>query len=152
MKCKTCGKNSQSDYCFIHKPRKPLSSGKGLSKMSSKLHKKLDKPLKQSGIKPSLTTKKKVSDGKSHQMKEFFMAFWKNNKQHTCEVCKKHLGNEPRTYMFDHVLEKSKYPELAFVEENIMYLCLECHDEKTRGHHSDVTTKKIEYLKAKYDK
>lgn len=131
MKCKTCGKNSQSDYCFIHKPRKPLSSGKGLSKKSSKLQEKLDKP---------------------SEMKEFFMDFWKNNKQHTCEVCSKHLGNEPRTYMFDHVLEKSKYPELAFVEENIMYLCLECHDEKTRGHHSDVTTKRIEYLKAKYER
>ena len=84
MKCKVCGKNAESEYCFQHKPRKPL---------------------KQSGIKPSLTTKKKVSDGKSHQMKEFFMDFWKNNKQHTCEVCSKHLGNEPRTYMFDHVLE-----------------------------------------------
>ena len=131
MKCKTCGKNSQSDYCFIHKPRKPLSSGKGLSKKSSKTHKKLDKP---------------------SEMKEFFMDFWKNNKQHTCEVCSKHLGNEPRTYMFDHVLEKSKYPELAFVEENIMYLCLECHDEKTRGHHSEVTIKRIEYLKAKYER
>lgn len=130
MKCKTCGKNSQSDYCFIHKPRKPLSSGKGLSKKSSKTHKKLDKP---------------------SEMKEFFMDFWKNNKQHTCEVCNKHLGNEPLTYMFDHVLEKSKYPELAFVEENIMYLCLECHDEKTRGHHSDVTTKRIKYLKTKFN-
>ena len=131
MKCKTCGKNSQSDYCFIHKPRKPLSSGKGLSKKSSKPPEKLDKP---------------------SEMKEFFMDFWKNNKQHTCEVCSKHLGDEPRTYMFDHVLEKSKYPELAFVEENIMYLCLECHDEKTRGHHSDVTIKRIEYLKAKYER
>ena len=129
MKCKTCGKNSQSDYCFIHNPRKPLSSGKGLSKKSSKTQ--LDKP---------------------SEMKEFFMDFWKNNKQHTCEVCSKHLGNEPRTYMFDHVLEKSKYPELAFVEENIMYLCLECHDEKTRGHHSEVTIKRIEYLKAKYER
>jgi 5-methylcytosine-specific restriction endonuclease McrA len=86
------------------------------------------------------------------EMKQFFMRYWKENKQHTCEVCSKHLGSEPRTYMFDHVLEKSKYPELAFVDENIMYLCLECHDEKTRGHHSDVTTKRIEYLKAKYDK
>lgn len=130
MKCKTCGKNSQSDYCFIHKPRKPLSSGKGLSKKSSKPSEKLDK---------------------SSLMRQFFMRFWKENKQHVCEVCNKHLGDEPRTYMFDHVLEKSKYPELAFVEENIMYLCLGCHDEKTRGHHSDVTTKRIKYLKTKFN-
>ena len=32
MKCKTCGKNSDSQYCFKCKPRKPLSSGKGFSK------------------------------------------------------------------------------------------------------------------------
>lgn len=23
-KCKTCGRNCESDYCFAHKPRKPL--------------------------------------------------------------------------------------------------------------------------------
>ena len=131
MKCKTCGKNCEKEYCFIHKTKKPLSSGKGLSKKSSKPHKKLDKP--------SL-------------MKQFFLNFWKKNPIHICEVCNAPLGKEIKTYMFDHIMEKSKYPELAFEEENIMYLCLECHDEKTRGHHSDVTTKRIEYLKAKYDK
>jgi 5-methylcytosine-specific restriction endonuclease McrA len=128
MKCKTCDKNCEKEYCFTHKPRKPLSSGKGLSKKASK---------------PQLD--------KSSLMKQFFMRFWKENKQHVCEVCSKHLGDEPRTYMFDHALEKSKYPELAFEEENIMYLCLGCHDEKTRGHHSDVTTKRIKYLKTKFN-
>jgi sulfatase maturation enzyme AslB (radical SAM superfamily) len=33
-KCKTCGKNCEGEYCFVHKPRK---------KLSSKLDKKLDK-------------------------------------------------------------------------------------------------------------
>ncbi|NBW38483.1 MAG: hypothetical protein EBR30_26380 [Cytophagia bacterium] len=33
-RCKTCGKNCEGEYCFVHKPRK---------KLSSKLDKKLDK-------------------------------------------------------------------------------------------------------------
>ena len=37
MKCKTCGKNADSEYCFAHKPTKPLpSSGRGLTRTSNK--------------------------------------------------------------------------------------------------------------------
>ena len=32
MKCKNCGKNADSELCFKCKPKKPLSSGKGLTK------------------------------------------------------------------------------------------------------------------------
>ena len=130
MKCKTCGKNSEGEYCFQHKPRKPLQ---------------------QRGNKPSLTSKKGVSDGNIPQMKQFFMNYWRTHKPHVCENCNKHLGKEPLSYMFDHVLEKSKYPELAFEEENIMYLCLECHDKKTRGFYSDVMQERINYLKLKFN-
>ena len=130
MKCIKCGVKANSELCFKCKPRKPLSSGKGLtSKKSSLLQKKLDK---------------------SSEMKQFFMRYWKENKQHTCEACRVWLGSNPLTYMFDHVLEKSKYPHLAFEEENIMYLCLQCHDKKTRGHYDDVTKERIEYLKNKF--
>lgn len=130
MKCKTCGKNSEGEYCFQHKPRKPLQ---------------------QRGNKPSLTSKKGVSDGNIPQMKQFFMNYWRTHKPHVCENCNKHLGKEPLSYMFDHVLEKSKYPELAFEEENIMYLCLECHDKKTRGFYSDLIQERINYLKLKFN-
>jgi 5-methylcytosine-specific restriction endonuclease McrA len=93
------------------------------------------------------------NDGHNQQpseMNQFFMRYWRDNKEHNCEVCNVWLGSNPLTYMFDHVLEKSKYPHLAFEEENIMYLCLHCHDKKTRGHHSDVTKERIEYLKNKF--
>lgn len=130
MKCKTCGKNSEGEYCFQHKPRKPLQ---------------------QRGSKPSLISKKGVNDGNIPQMKQFFMNYWRTHKPHVCENCNKHLGKEPLSYMFDHVLEKSKYPELAFEEENIMYLCLECHDKKTRGFYSDVIQERINYLKLKFN-
>jgi hypothetical protein len=44
MKCKTCGKNADSEYCFAHKSRKPLpSSGRGLtSRMSGIPNKKIN--------------------------------------------------------------------------------------------------------------
>ena len=34
-KCKVCGKNAESDYCFQHKPRKPILK----KKMSFSIHK-----------------------------------------------------------------------------------------------------------------
>lgn len=127
MKCKTCGKNAESDFCFKCKPRKPIS------KMSSKLHKNLDTPKKS-----------------SHDMHEFFLDLW-NEKQHYCENCRKWLGNEPLSYHFDHLLEKSKYPQLRLAKDNIMLVCLECHDEKTRGFYSELAIQKCNQLKTKYN-
>jgi 5-methylcytosine-specific restriction endonuclease McrA len=130
MKCKTCGKNAESDYCFQHKPRKALAK----TKLSSKVVKKLD-------------NNRKISD-----MNEFFLQVWNKRKQHDCENCGKWLGNEPLSYMFDHLLEKSKYPELKHEEENIMLVCLECHDNKTRGFLTDLVRAKIDDVRKKFDK
>lgn len=133
MKCKTCGRNSESEYCFQHKPKKPLPSfGRGMFRT---LRKK-DENVQNNG---------------HSKMKQFFMDYWREHKPHVCENCSKYLGKEPLSYMFDHVLEKSKYQELAFEEENIMYLCLECHDLKTRGHLSPLMEERINYLKTKYN-
>ena len=148
MKCKTCGKNANSEYCFKCKPRKPLSSGKKPT-LSGK--KSLSVGISQQMSRISDKNAQTVQNNKQpSEMNQFFMRYWKENKQHTCEVCRVWLGSTPLTYMFDHVLEKSKYPHLAFEEENIMYLCLHCHDKKTRGHYSDVTKERIEYLKNKF--
>lgn len=104
MKCKTCGRNSESDYCFQHKPRTQL----------------------QRGNKPSLTTKKKVSDGKTHQIREMFLEIWKKRKHHS-EVSGAYLGKEPMSTYFHHILPKEKYPEACLDEENIILLTLEEH-------------------------
>ena len=104
MACKTCGKNSDGEYCFQHKPRKGLSSG----------------------IKPSFTSKKKVSDGKSHQMREMFLDIWKK-RPHKSEISGTYLGKEPMSTYFHHILAKEKYPEACLDEENIILLTLEEH-------------------------
>lgn len=125
-KCLTCGKNCEGEYCFSHKPRKAMS------KTSSKFVKKLDNT-------------RNISD-----MREFFLQVWKKHKIHNCENCGKWLGNEPLSYMFDHLLEKSKYPELKYEEENIMLVCLQCHDNKTRGILTDKVRAKIDAVKEKF--
>lgn len=69
---------------------------------------------------------------KGLKMHNFFLEIW-NERAHKCEVCDKSLGNSAMSYMFDHILEKSKYPNLAFEGENILLVCMECHEVKTNG-------------------
>lgn len=108
MKCKTCGKNADSEYCFRHKPRKPLP------KTSSKFAKKLDKSDEEI---------RKISE-----MREFFLQLWKKV-PHYSMVSGKYLGKEPLTVFFHHVLPKEKYPEAALDEQNIVLLTLEEHEQ-----------------------
>jgi len=133
MKCKTCGKNAESEYCFQHKPRKALAKTKMLNTVNKTVK--------------NVENKRNISD-----MNEFFLQVWKNRKQHDCENCGKWLGKEPLSYMFDHLLEKSKFPELKFEEDNIMLVCLECHDNKTRGFLTDLVRGKIDDVRKKFNK
>lgn len=136
MKCKTCGKNADSEFCFKCKPRKPLSSGKGLtSKMS---------------VISNIKAKNVHNDG-HNQQREMFINIW-NKRSHRCENCDTHLGSEPLSYMFDHILEKSKYPDLRYEEENICMLCLDCHSDKTNCKLSDFMKEKIKKVKEIFGK
>ena len=131
MKCKTCGKNSDSEYCFQHKPRKQLQ---------------------QRGIKPSLTAKKVVNDGKTHQMKEMFMDIWKK-KRHYSEVSGAYLGSEAMSTYFHHILPKEKYPEACFDEENIILLTLEEHSNVENDmYRYEEVNKRRNHLLTKYER
>ena len=136
MKCKTCGKNSDGEYCFQHKARKPLSSGRGFSSnMNGK----------------SFTKAPKKNNERVIIQREFFLSIWKK-RPHRCENCDAHLGSEPLSYMFDHILEKSKYPDLRYEEENICMLCLDCHSDKTNCKLSDFMKEKIKKIKEIFGK
>jgi hypothetical protein len=130
MVCKTCGKNSESEYCFKHKPRKALQ---------------------QSRVKPSLTPKKKVSDGKTIQMRQMFLDIWKKRK-HYSEVSGDYLGKEPMSTYFHHILAKEKYPEACLDEENIILLTLEEHSnvENDMYRYEEINRRR-EQLKIKYN-
>lgn len=129
MACKTCGKNSDSDYCFQHKPRKALQ---------------------QSRIKPSLTTKKKDNDGYIQQ-REMFLSIWKK-KPHKSEVSGTYLGSEAMSTYFHHILAKEKYPEACLDEENIILLTLEEHSNVENDmYRYEEVNKRREQLKIKYN-
>lgn len=60
--------------------------------------------------------------------KAFYAHIWEHCKR-SCSVCGKFLGHEPFTTFFHHILVKAKFPKLRYVEENIVVLCPDCHNE-----------------------
>jgi len=129
MKCKTCGKNAESEYCFQHKPRKPLKS-----KMSSFPVKKLDKS-------------RNISD-----MNAFFLQIWTKRK-HYSEVSGDYLGKEPLTIYFHHILPKEKFPQAKFDEDNIILLTFDEHNnvENDMYKYEEVNERR-KHLKIKYER
>ena len=105
-KCPTCGNRCEKSHCFKHMPRKPL---------------------KRAAIKKSkLNVEREYKDNK---MWELFLEIWKE-RPHKSEVSGKWLGNEPLSYMFDHLLEKETYPNIKYEKWNIALVTLEEHDAK----------------------
>lgn len=129
MKCKTCGKNAESEYCFQHKPRKALKT-----KMSSFPVKKLDKP-------------RNISD-----MNAFFLQIWTKRK-HYSEVSGDYLGKEPLTIYFHHILPKEKFPQAKFDEDNIILLTFDEHNnvENDMYKYEEVNNRR-NHLKIKYER
>lgn len=105
---------------------------------------------RHTSYKPLQAKKKEVNED-INLMKKFFLEVWNKHREHICESCGKPLGNTPSSYMFDHILEKQKYPQLKFEEENIQYLCLHCHDEKTRGFITEKISEKINLVRKKFN-
>ena len=127
MKCKICGKNAETEYCFLHKKRKPLAIA---------LRKKLDK---------SEEVNRNISD-----RNEFFLQIWKK-RPHKSEISGEFLGNEPLTIFFHNILPKEKYPEACFDEENIILLTLDEHTNvESNMYKYDIVNTKRQFLLSKY--
>jgi hypothetical protein len=127
--CKTCGKKCVGEYCFQHKPRKPLAANKGFKVKVPEKH-----PI--NNFKP---------------MQEFFMKIWKK-KLHYSEISMDYLGDDPLSIFFHHILPKNKYPEAAFDEENIILLTLNEHDQvESDVYRFEEINKRREQLKKKYE-
>jgi len=125
-KCKTCNANCEGEYCFRHKPRKP---------MSSKWSKKLDN-----------------SPEDVDEMREFFMKIWRKRPHHS-QVSLDYLGKEPLSVFFHHILPKNKYPDAKFDEENIILLTLEEHDQvESDIYRYQIVNIKREKLLEKYER
>lgn len=87
---------------------------------------------------------KKVSA--SNKMWRFFEDIW-NEREHNCQNCGRYLGNIIKSFFFDHLLEKSKYPEFAHVKQNIFLVCADCHICKTNSFPKPKHRAAIEYVK-----
>ena len=136
MKCKTCGKNSDREYCFQHKPRRPLSSGKGFSSnMNGK----------------SFTKAPKKDNERVIIQRDFFLSIWKK-KPHRSEISDTYLGKEPMSTYFHHILPKEKYPDACLDEENIILLTLEEHSNVENDiYRYEEVNKRRNYLLKKYE-
>lgn len=64
-----------------------------------------------------------------------FLEIWNSIEEgfRWCQSCGKQFYGPPKPLYFDHLLEKSKYPELTLVKENIFLVCGLCHDRKNKG-------------------
>ena len=130
MKCKICGKNADSEYCFRHKRQKSLS--KTPFNLAKKEEKLWDKAIK------------------IQIMWETFSDIWKK-RPHKSEISGEYLGKEPLTLFFHHVLPKEKYPEAQYDEENIVLLTPDEHVNIESDMYKDgKINKKRELLKTKY--
>ena len=128
MQCKVCGKKAESDYCFLHKPRKLMTAVK------------------------SLVNKRKTSDGSPKVLHELFMNIWKKRK-HYSEVSGTYLGKEALSIYFHHILPKNKYPEFCLDEENIILLTLEEHENvEWNMYRYEEINKRRDKLKLKYER
>lgn len=80
---------------------------------------------------------------------KFFSSIWSSIpfSQRECRSCGKPLTDPIRSYYFDHLIEKSKRPDLAYEPENIFLCCLECHALKTDGHPTEKHKEAIEKAK-----
>jgi len=127
--CKTCGKKCDKEYCFQHKPKKPLKATSGFTKYVKK-----EDPIR-----------------KNIEMKDFFLKIWKD-RPHKSEISGSYLGSEALSTYFHHILPKSKYPEASLDEENIILLKWEEHDQVERDPiRYEEINKRREQLNKKYE-
>lgn len=133
--CKSCGKKCDGEYCFQHKPRKPLKARKGIQLW---------------GNQETIDNYEELIR-KTVEMNNFFLQIWKK-KKHKSEISGTHLGSQALSTFFHHILPKNKYPEAALDEENIILLTWEEHDQvESDMYRFEEVNKRREQLKRKYE-
>jgi hypothetical protein len=127
--CKTCGKKCVGEYCFHHKPRKPLAAKKGFKVKIPEKH-----PITE--INP---------------IRDMFLRIWKTRPRKS-EVSGEYLIGSVSTAFFHHILPKEKYPQAALDEENIILLTLDEHSNvESDMYRYEEVNKRREKLKQKYE-
>jgi len=130
MNCKMCGKHSHSEYCFQHKPRKPLKKSKLIGKF---------KP-----VTPEIVEN-------INQMHEFFLSIWKK-KTHRSEISGEKLPSPVNSLYFHHIIPWRKVEEATYDEENIILLLPSEHGnvENNKFRYEEIN-KRRKILEKKYN-
>jgi 5-methylcytosine-specific restriction endonuclease McrA len=58
---------------------------------------------------------------------QFYAGIW-DKREHCCYECGVGIC-EPTSANFHHILEKRNYPDLRHIENNIVILCVSCHQQ-----------------------
>ena len=146
MKCSKCGAKALSELCWKCKPKKPLSSGKGLNK---NINKGIYYQVREKGKHIVWESPEKINE--INKMKEFFELCWKK-RPHYSEVSGKFLSNTCTSLYQHHILAKSKYPEACFDEENIVFLTADEHASVELDMYKyEEVNKRRQQLKIKYN-
>jgi hypothetical protein len=108
--------------------------------------------LKRSPIRKKPKTTEQIQEQKvdTARMWGLFIEIW-DEIPHRSEVSGTWLGDEPKSWMFDHLLEKSKWPELMHEKENIALVTFDEHTRKTNGFADEKHKELIKQAKQKFN-
>lgn len=120
----------KANKCLLHTPKLPIKkSNKPLKKGNNKLKKggKI-KPISEKG-----KVKKALKTERTKEIHQAMYNWWLKQEKNQCMSCGCNLPSEFHTWMVDHLLEKSQYPEFALEEYNFYLTCFDDHSAKTNG-------------------
>lgn len=66
-----------------------------------------------------------------------FQELWRALPEKKCWSCGAKIYGPNKPLYWDHLLEKSKYPELRYEKENLYFCCGDCHQKKNMGWPTD---------------
>lgn len=92
---------------------------------------------------------KRFNEKKKEGKEEVILAMyeWWKKQDNKCMACGINLPKEFKTWMVDHLLEKSKHPKLALDERNFFLVCFDDHQKKTIGYPHPIHKEAIERAK-----
>lgn len=111
------------------------------------------KTLHKGGSLTKVAIKKKMREEKKKaDMFNFFEGIWNqiSFEDRRCNSCGASLYSPFKSYYFDHLIEKSKRPDLALERGNMFICCFDCHYKKTNGHPTKKHQEAVEKAKERF--
>lgn len=129
-----------------------LKSSQGLSRGSSwlKKGKVMLKATKRLSVRKSTQEERSIQQIEIEAMWAVFREIYRERGPYS-EINREYLGSEPLSWMFDHLLEKSKYPDIKYEKWNILMVTFQQHSMKTNGYPVELHKQAIEESKKKYE-